>query len=342
MSNQKLRVPTFLLLLVGAWLLSGVFSLALGASGISLTDTMQALWAHLAGKGGEPSQAETIIWQLRLPRGILALLVGAALALSGALMQSLFHNPLADPYIAGVSSGAAFGAVAIGCLGMQSDLFFTSTLMELGALAGALAAAFAVFALARRAGRVPVGTLLLTGIALSAFLQAITSFMLLRQAPADTHDLLLWLMGSLADATWKKVFLLLPVVLIGSFVVYAWRRELDVLALGDETAHYLGVNTERMRMILLALAALLASSAVAAGGIIAFVGLIVPHLLRPLAGSSHRLLLPACFFGGGLLLLWADVAARLLITGCEVPIGLVTSVIGGVFFLYLLRGRMAA
>jgi iron complex transport system permease protein len=332
------RAWIILIVLAAMLALSAVLSAGIGSVRIGPGEIARVIWHHLGGQVEVNSAFDSIIWGFRLPRVVLAILVGAALATAGALMQALFHNPMADPYIVGVSSGAAFGAVLVAALGINLVLWGFS-LAPLAAFVGGLAVTFLVYALARRNGRVPIGVLLLTGIAVGGLMQAVTSFMLLRQSSADLRTIMSWLMGSLAQSGWHDVLALLPYVTIGLVMVAALQRDLNVLAMGDETAHHLGVNTERSKFLLLLVASLLAAAAVAVSGIIAFVGLIIPHLMRLIVGPNHRVLLPACLLCGGLLLVWADVIARTLIPAGELPIGIVTSVLGSPFFLYLLNRR---
>lgn len=316
---------------------SAVLSAGVGAADVSPKEIIRVVLSHITGSsisGG----SDAIIWNLRLPRIALALLVGASLATAGALMQSLFHNPMADPYVVGASSGAALGAVTVFALGIEISVLGLNA-MCFAALLGGLFVSLLVYWLSRRGGRVPVGTLLLTGIAVGGIMQAFTTFILLQRPSSELREVVSWLMGSLANRDWPHVIALLPYTILGLGVAMAWRKDLNILALGDETAHSLGVPLERTKVLLLLVASTLAAASVAVSGIIAFVGLIVPHLMRLLVGPNHRVLLPACVLGGGLILVWADVLARVIIPGGEVPIGIVTSVLGSLFFLYLLRSR---
>lgn len=343
MSARLVKKRAWAVLIALAVLLAASLVLAtwIGTTDIRPGEIARILWNHFIGHADPSSPHDNIIWGLRLPRTVLAILVGAALATAGALMQALFHNPMADPYIVGVSSGAAFGAVLVAALGVSLTVG-GFTLAPLAAFACGLAVTFLVYALSRRSGRVPIGVLLLTGIAVGGLMQAVTSFLLLRQSSADLRSIMSWLMGSLAQSQWSHVWALLPYIVVGLVMVAVMQRDLNVLALGDETAHHLGVNTERSKFLLLLVASLLAAAAVAVSGIIAFVGLIIPHLMRLIVGPNHRVLLPACLLAGGLLLVWADVIARIILPGSELPIGIVTSVLGSPFFLYLLNRREAA
>jgi len=327
-----------LLGLLALVLVSSVLSANIGSTAVPPGQVVRAVWGHLGGPLTVSPATDVIVWRLRLPRIALALLVGASLAMAGVLMQSLFHNPMADPYIVGVSAGAALGAVVAVSLGLHVALLGLNACALL-AFASGLAVTFLVYGLSRRGGRVPVGTLLLTGIAVGGLMQAVTAFLLLQREHSEMREVIIWLMGSLANRDWRHVLALLPYTLLGMTIALAWRRDLNILALGDETAHHLGVHLERTKFLLLTTASLLAAAAVAVSGVIAFVGLIVPHLMRLVVGPNHRALLPACLLCGGLLLVWADVLARTLMAGGELPIGIVTSVLGCPFFLYLLHRR---
>ena len=248
----------------------------------------------------------------------------------------MFYNPLAEPYIVGVSAGAALGAVVAMILGLEAA-FFGLNGVAVFAFAGATGTTFIVYRVAQRAGKVSISTLLLTGIAVGGLMQAFTTLLILQAEPYHIRNVLAWLMGSLAYRDWNYAIVLLPYTLIGLTVACLHYRTLNALATGEESAHYLGVNVERAKLVLLLVASLLAASAVAVSGIIAFVGLIVPHLVRILLGANHRILLPASILVGSFLVMWADIIARTVAPGQEIPIGVVTSVLGCLFFLYLLR-----
>lgn len=337
-SSSPLRAAIILPLLALLLLASIIFAAGIGAEHIPAAEILRNIWGHLSGHNIIDSGHGTIIWEIRLPRIVLAVLVGASLAIGGALMQSLFHNPMADPYIVGVSSGGAVGAVLAITFGIEIH-FFGVDPTTLFAFLGGVIVTLLVYLLSRRAGRVPVATLLLTGIAVGGLLQAVTAFLILRQSQNDLRQILSWLMGSLEVASWSQVTGLLPYTIIGTLIAFALRRDLNILALGDETAHHLGINLERLKLLMIVVSALLAAAAVSVSGIIAFVGLIIPHLMRLLIGPDHRMLIPACLLSGGILLLWSDVLTRTLIPGQEIPIGIITSALGCAFFLYLLNSR---
>jgi len=284
----------------------------------------------------EASPAErTIVLDIRLPRLVLALLVGAALAVAGAVMQGFFQNPMAAPSILGVSAGATLGATAAIMFGLGFSIWGLNS-VPLAAFVGALAVSAAVYLLSRRGGRTPITLLLLTGIALGSLCSAISSFILARGQQGDLDLVIFWMMGSLANRGWPEVGMVLPYALVGSVIVYAYSRDLNALLLGDEQAYHLGIPVERVKLILLVLASLLAAAAVAVTGIIGFVGLVVPHLIRLMVGPDHRVLLPLCFLAGGIVVGLSDMVANL---AGEIPIGIITSLLGAPFFLDLLHRR---
>ncbi|MGD9497709.1 MAG: FecCD family ABC transporter permease [Armatimonadota bacterium] len=322
-----------------------VLSLSVGAADLPAGSAVAAVLARLPGLGGlQPALSraqEAIIFDLRLPRLALALLVGCALAVAGVVMQAFFQNPMAAPSIIGVSAGASVGATIAVVTGAGVGV------AELGpvppaAFLGALATTAIVYALSRRGGSTPVGVLLLTGIAMGSLLSALAALILVTgQDPTrrDLDQVVYWMLGSVAGRTWTHVLLVLPYVAVAAPATLLFARDLNVLTLGDDTAHYLGLSVEQVRLTLLALASLLTAAAVAVGGMIGFVGLIVPHLMRIIAGPDHRALLPAAGVAGGVLLALADVVARVLAAPAEIPVGIITALLGAPFFLYLLHRR---
>ena len=306
---------------------TGSVSLPIGAVPIPVVDVGYTGIFDFAVSG----QTQIIVGQLRLPRIMLGATVGFALAAAGTVMQGFFRNPMADPSIIGVSSGASVGAVAaivfpaVVPLGLRPAAFTT-----------ALIAAFAVYAVATEDGRTPVATLLLAGVAVQTFLGAVTSYLLV-MSDESLREAMYWLMGHLHGKTWAEVELALPPVLLAFLVLLAYARDLNVLLLGEEDAHALGVSVERTKRLLLALSSVVTAAAVAVTGIIGFVGLIVPHVMRLLVGPDHRILLPASALAGASFLVVADTVARS--GAAELPVGIVTAAVGAPFFLYLLRDR---
>jgi iron complex transport system permease protein len=336
------RATLFLSLIL--LLLATVFAaIVLGAASIPLKSALAVLLSPFTGlnglfKGVEVTEVQRgIILQLRLPRVIQAAIVGASLSLAGAVYQGLFRNPMADPYVLGVSSGAALGAVAAMLTG-GTLLFAGFTAVPLFAFIGGISTIALVYYMSRVGKFVPVMTLLLSGIAVSAFLSAIVS-LLTYFAGENLHQVVFWMMGGVSGANWSRVVAMLPYASIGFFCIYYYARELNVLLLGEETARHLGVNTERVKIILLAAASLLVAAAVSTSGIIGFVGLVVPHLIRIAVGPDHRVLLPASALLGAILLIAADTLARNIIAPAELPVGIITSMVGAPMFIYLLKKR---
>jgi iron complex transport system permease protein len=293
-----------------------------------------AVTARVAPAGWSDVDA-AIILSLRLPRSILAALVGAGLALAGSAFQGLFANPMADPYIIGVSSGAALGAALGIVYGAPVDVLGLGGIPAL-AFGGALAAVALVYNLAKVGGRVPVTGLLLAGVAVSAFLSAVVAgLQVLNQD--DLRQIVFWLLGSFSGRGWAHVAAVTPYIAAGAALLLFYARDLNLVLLGDEPARHLGANPEKLRRVILAAGALLTAASVAMVGIIGFVGLMVPHMVRLAVGPDHRRLLPASAIAGAILLTGADTLARSVIPPAEIPVGIITSLIGGPFFVYLLR-----
>ena len=275
---------------------------------------------------------EATLQVVRFPRIVMALAVGAALAVAGALMQAVFGNPLAEPGVVGVSSGAALGASTAIVFGISAGGGGVALLAFLGGLGATLL----VYAVARAGGRTEVVTLLLTGIAINAFAQAGLAFVLFLADTASRELILFWQLGSLAGSVWSEVAIVAPVLILGTIVAVLLASQLDLLALGERNARHLGVDVEALRIIAIVLVALLTGVAVAFAGIIAFVGLVVPHIIRMALGPAHRGLLVASAVGGGALLAIADLLTRTLVAGADLPIGMLTALVGGPFFFGLL------
>ena len=331
-------LPTlWLALLLAFWL-----ALALGPISLSLGDSLRAL-LRLAGvplDGSGLAQAELIVGQIRLPRALLGLAVGAVLALSGVAMQGLFRNPLADPGLIGVSSGAALGAalaiVGGSLLGTPSP-WLAPWLLSVCAFGGGLGVTALVYRLGRRDGETRVATMLLAGIAISALAGAGIGLFGYLADDASLRSLTFWNLGSLNGASYARLWPLLPVCLGVALWLPRRAAALNALLLGESEARHLGFDVERLKRELVCCVALGVGAAVAAAGMIGFVGLVVPHLVRLLTGPDHRRLLPAAGLAGAALLLLADLAARLLLAPAELPLGILTALLGAPFFLYLLR-----
>ncbi|MFJ6181121.1 FecCD family ABC transporter permease [Streptomyces sp. NPDC092295] len=321
--------------LLGALVVVCLLSAGIGAYHIPLGDVLASV-QHRAGLGGAALDrvGESVLWNVRLPRVVLALLVGASLGCAGALMQGVFGNPLAEPGVIGISSGAAVGAVASIALGLS---FLGNWTVTVCAFVAGLATVLLVYALSRSGGRTEVVTLILTGIAVNAFAGALIGLFIFFADNAQITQITFWQLGSLAQATWPKVLAVLPCALAGLALAPFYARRLDLLALGERPARHLGVDVERLRMVLVLVVALLTAAAVAVAGIITFVGLLVPHLLRMVNGPGHRFLVPGSALGGALVLLAGDLAARTVAAPAELPLGVLTALFGSPFFFLLLR-----
>ena len=314
-----------------------IASLGVGASAISPGTVLRTL-LHAADASARDT---AIVLHLRLPRTLLGFGLGAALAVSGALMQGLFRNPLADPGLIGVSAGGAMAAVAVIVLGVPALLAGTvgPFALPLAAFAGSLCTTLAIQRIASDDGRTDVSTLLLAGIAINAIAGAVTGFLIFGSDDRQLRDITFWSMGSLGGATWTTVLGLAPFALGAVFAAGRWAGVLDALLLGEREAGLLGFDVEPAKRRIVIATAAAVGAGVAAAGAIGFVGLVVPHLVRLMAGAGHRLLLPASALLGGTLMLCADILARTVVIPAELPIGLVTALLGGPFFLWLLIRR---
>ncbi|MGW1993999.1 FecCD family ABC transporter permease [Embleya sp. NPDC001921] len=315
-------------------------AVSLGSVDIPIGEVWSVVGRRLTGEPPEAGTRDLIVWQLRLPRALLAAVVGAGLGLVGTAVQALVRNPLADPYLLGISSGASLGAIAVIVLGAS-----TGGLLGLGlsasAFAGALAAFALVWALARRGGGFSPLRLVLAGIGVGQFLSGFTSFLVLQAGDEQqTRGVLFWLMGSLSGAQWEQLALPAAAVAVGLIGLQARARALNALLMGDETAAGLGVDVARLRRELFAVTSVLTGVLVAVSGAIGFVGLMVPHVCRLLIGGDHRRLLPVSALFGAVLLVAVDTVARTAVSTQELPIGVVTAVIGAPVLLLLLDRRL--
>lgn len=321
-------------------LLSVVVSLSLGSANLPLSHVWGIILHQLPFLEGiiDPNWAassEQIILKVRLPRVILAILVGACLSLAGAGFQGVLRNPLADPYTLGVASGSAVGAAFIILFGFHTILFGTWTIPLVAFVTG-LISLLIVLRLANVQGKYKLETIILSGVVVSAFLGAIVSFMV-SMSDQVVNEIVFWLMGSLALRGWSFTFVLMPYLAIGLVVLLSYGRTLNLFALGERQAAHLGVNIKRTRLVVLIVSTLITAAAVSIVGTIGFVGLVVPHLVRLLVGPDYRLLLPLTVIFGAIYVLWADTIARTLLSPTEIPLGVVTAVLGAPFFAYLLR-----
>jgi len=315
---------------------SSATAIAVAAAALAGVVGLSIAWGAAGWLG-----SETILWKLRLPRALVAAGAGAALATAGAIFQGLFRNPLADPFVVGVSGGSALGAVTAIVLGLSAPVLGIAPI-AVTAFLGGLGAALLVYRLARVRGRVPIPTLLLAGFAVGSLASALLSILLMTHTK-NFGDIMLWLMGSFANTdSWERLAVMLPAAAIALTVAIVYARDLNLFLLGEEPAQQLGVEVERAKRRLLAAGAVATAGAVACAGIIGFVGLVVPNLARAVVGPDHRRMLPVCAAGGAVLVAAADLAARSLLRGIELPVGAITAVAGAPFFLIVLRRKAKA
>ena len=318
-----------------------ILSGTLGAANISFLESLRIMVSRIpllyrfAGVDSIRSSSRMILWNVRLPRIFLSALIGAGLSVVGSTFQSMFRNPMADPYILGISSGASAGATAaivLGWGGMVSGMGITA----LFAFAGALLTTLLVYRIARVGNRLPTLGLILAGVAVGFFLSSLVNIMMFFHRD-QMERIVMWTMGSLATATWSQVRILFPVVLLGSVVLFAFARDLNAMSTGEETAKSLGIEVEKVKKFLLALSSLIIACCVSTAGVIGFIGLIVPHSIRLALGSDQRVVIPFSAVAGAIFLVLCDTLARNLIPPSEIPVGAVTSLFGAPFFVYLLH-----
>lgn len=314
-----------------------VAAMAIGSVSVPFKDIIAIILknAGLAKDTGTFTEAqESIVFYVRLPRVLQAALVGAALAVCGAVMQGMFRNPMADPGILGVSSGAGLGAVISIALGLQAmNIYFTPAFASIGALG----AAFLIFMLSSGKGKVPVMNLILSGMAVSMFLSAITTFILSFVSGDQVKQYMFWTVGSFNSSRWENIRLIAVPILVCMLGLIFLAKDLNIMMLGEEEAQSVGVNTSGTRILLLIFASVATAAAVSVSGTIGFVGLIVPHILRMFTGPDHRVLIPVSAFGGAIFLVLCDTIARVAVIPQEINVGIVTSLLGAPYFLYLLN-----
>ena len=342
--NNTTSVPKKLSWISGLFILliiSTILSVMTGAVSLPFNLTWRILFNHLPFINFDPTWSlaqETIVWNLRLPRVFLALIVGAMLSSAGVAFQGILRNPLADPYILGVSVGAAFGA-ATSIVFFRNTSFLGLLSTPLFSFAGGLISLGFVLGLSKQHGQHERETLILAGVVVQSLLGAFLSF-LIAVSGQQMQEIVFWMMGSLANRTWLDVGILLPYFLLGLLYLLFQQRDLNVIALGERAATHLGMNVERKKILILIVGSLLTAAAVSVVGIIGFVGLIVPHLMRLLVGPDHRILLPVSTLAGAIFLLWSDTLARTLLNSREIPIGVITAFVGAPFFAYLLKSGL--
>lgn len=337
--NRRFKILLIILPII--LFISIVMAVALGPVSIHPFTVWKIAFSHFPGLGDAIQENWSnahynIVWQVRFPRVLLGVIIGAGLSLAGVGIQALVRNSLADPYILGVSSGASVGATLVILVGLFD--IFGQYALSFAAFLGALISVIVVFMLGQVSGRISTARLLLSGIALSMILSAVTDFIVMT-APDDdkVHSALFWMMGSLVGADWD----VLPIVGISVAVTFVFlltqSRSLNLLLMGEEAAVSLGLNINAFRKVLIVVVSLLTGVLVSASGAIGFVGLMIPHIVRLLVGSNHKKVLIISLFLGAIFMIWADVAARLLLAPEEIPIGIVTAITGGPFFIWLLR-----
>lgn len=311
-----------------------------GAADITIKDTLIVLTNKITGLFSAEADAlgakNTIIWDIRFPRSLLAFLVGGALALCGGVYQAIFKNPMADPFVLGISSGAAFGAT-IGIILSIPASFMGLNTISFFAFGGALLAIFFVYNIAKVGKQANTTSLLLCGIAVNQLLTAVISFAMLLSAN-QMKKIYFWTLGSFSSKGWNHVFNVIPYIVIGLIIIYLFAKELDIIVLGDETAVRFGIDVEKNKRILFIVTSLVMAACVSVSGIIGFVGLVSPHIIRLVWGPAHKKLLPMSFLLGGIVLCICDTISR-SIMAAEIPVGIVTAIIGAPFFIYLLRAK---
>jgi iron complex transport system permease protein len=328
-----------LAILVVSLIATVVLSLNIGYARIPFSDILAILTGRNTSTVTPVESA--IILKIRLPRILAGAVVGAALAFAGVVYQGVFKNPMADSYVLGVSAGAAVGATFSILFGLGA-IYFGFSFTQVAAFLGAVLAMFLVYNLARVGSRVPTTTLLLCGIAVNFFLFAVVGLMEVI-AGDELHAMVFWLVGGFSNVLWRDIWSILPFVVFGVVAVYFYARELNLMALGEETAQNLGVNIEKSKMVLLVLASLITAAAVSISGLIGFVGLMIPHLVRLVIGPDHRILLPTSAITGSIFLVVCDDLARVIATPfastLELPVGIITMLAGAPFFILLLRRK---
>ena len=333
--DRRLRVAPLVIILVVLIVVSAVVSLTIGSEPLPMRGVLDTVGARITGEPGPDPTIDVIVWDLRAPRALLAIIVGAGLALAGSGMQTLVRNPLADPYLLGVSAGASVGATAVIALGMFAS--WGPHRLTIGALVGALGAAVLVYLISMAQGGMTPLRLVLSGVVLSAAFSALASFLVFRSSdPRAAQSVLYWMLGSVSGATWDSLWVAAIVTALSVVLMIAFSGWLDALAAGTDVARSLGIPDTRVRKALFVGNSVLVGVLVAVSGGIGFVGLVIPHMSRLLVGASHRSMVPVAAAIGSLFLLWVDVGARVIAAPQEVPLGVVTGFIGAPIFLYLM------
>ena len=339
-------ISTHLLIVLAAAALcvAAFLSLSIGATGITLTSLPRVLSAMITGRyEADVAREQLVLIDIRLPRLLLGMFVGASLAVAGAMMQGMFRNPLADPGLVGVSSGAAVAAVATIALGNGLAAPWIKTFgayaLPVSAFLGGITTTAILVGIVSRQGQLSIGTLLLAGIALAALNTALMGLIAFTSDDRELRDLTLWMLGSLSGASWPKVFAVLPFALLVAAVLPTLIRGLNGLLLGEAEAFHLGIDVEKTKRVIVVVTSAAVGASVAVSGIVGFVGIVVPHLVRLLVGPDHRVVLPASALLGAALVLLADIFARMLLRPAELPLGVVLAIIGAPIFLHMVVKR---
>ncbi len=317
-----------------------VFS-TIGSANIKAIDTLKIVLSKIPMIGEKvdisdiPKSYQTIILSIRIPRVLIGAIVGAALAGVGTVFQGMFKNPMADPYVIGISSGAALGAGLVIVFGINWTAFSISSI-SIGAFVGAVFSTFLVYWISKVKNKVPVTILLLSGIAVGQFLTAILSFLMVIYSK-DMTKIIYWTLGSFSGKGWEHLASISIPILTSMIILNFFSRDLNIMLLGEESAQNLGVNVEKIKIIILVICSFIISLAVSVSGIIGFVGLIIPHIVRLIVGPDHKILIPTSMLIGGIFMIFADTLARTIISPTEIPVGIITALFGGPFFIYLLR-----
>jgi len=330
------RVITLSILLSLLLILVILISVTMGSVKVPPLRSIRILFQSILGlKGAESETERTIILSLRLPRAILAGFVGAGLSVSGATFQALLRNPLADPYILGVSSGAAVGAILAILLGLGTF----SLGLPLASFLGAFLTILVVFYFGKQDGKIHPNTLLLAGVIIGSFLSALIMFFISVSQKEELHTIIFWLMGDFSFSNARAILIIFPYILLGGLLLYLRSRHLNLILSGEESAIQLGVDVEKLKLVSYLSASLITAASVSVCGLIGFVGLIIPHSVRLIFGPDHRLLIPASALIGASFLIASDTFARTVLAPTELPVGVITAAFGGPFFIYLLRTR---
>ncbi|MEM6727692.1 MAG: iron ABC transporter permease [Pseudomonadota bacterium] len=339
--GRRVALPLGVVASAAALIASLAFAVSMGAISVPLS----VVWGVIANNVVEGLVTETwsrgreaIVWDIRFPRAILACFVGAGLAIVGASLQAVTRNPLADPHLLGISSGAAFGAILAL---LHTGLFLGLLTVPLLAFLGALTTTIIVLGVSRVAQATSADRLILAGVAVSFIVMSLANLLIFLGDPRATHVVVFWMLGGLGLAQWSQLIFPFSVLLVAGAVLWFQAPKLNAMTVGDETAATLGINPQRFRLVVFAVGAMITGVMVAFSGIIGFVGLMIPHIVRLVVGGDYKRVLPASAVAGAVFLIWADIASRTIMSPDEVPIGVITGLVGGVFFVWLLRKRFA-